>query len=75
MFLLSANITSGQSNLIQKAALLPHMDASIVFARWRQCAPHIIHASLDPPESTSQTGSRSVQPFFAHPTADSPYTL
>jgi len=27
--------------------------------------PHLIHGSLDPPESTSCTASRSVQPFFA----------
>ena len=26
--------------------------------------PHLIHASLDPPESTSQTASRSVQRFL-----------
>jgi len=28
------------------------------------CTPHLIHASLDPPESTSQTTSRSVQLFL-----------
>ena len=39
------------------------MDGSIVFARCHQCAPHLIHASLYPPESTSQTWSQSVQPF------------
>jgi len=27
--------------------------------------PHLIRASLQPPESMSQTASRSVQPFFA----------
>ena len=26
----------------------PHMHGSIVFARWRQCAPHTTHASSDP---------------------------
>ena len=25
------------------------MDSSLVFARWRQCAPNLIHASLDHP--------------------------
>jgi len=40
------------------------MDGSVVFARWRQYAPHLIHASLGPPESKSQTASRSVQPFL-----------
>jgi len=42
----------------------PNMDSSIVFVRWRQCAPHVTHASLGPPESSTQTASRSVQPFF-----------
>jgi len=27
--------------------------------------PHLIHGSMRPPESTTQTTSRSVQPFFA----------
>jgi len=40
-----------------------HMDSSVIFARWRQCAPHLIHGSLGQPESTSQTASRSVQSF------------
>jgi len=31
-------IASGQSNLT-KAASPPHMDSSVVFDRWRQCAP------------------------------------
>jgi len=40
------------------------MDCSVVFfARWRQCAPHLIDVSLGPPESTSQTPSPSVRPF------------
>ena len=37
--------------------------------------PHLTDASLDPPESTSQSASRSVLPFFARLTAESPYTL
>jgi len=40
------------------------MDGTVVFARWRQCAPHLIHAPLSSPESTTQTASRSVQPFL-----------
>jgi len=36
----------------------------IVFARLRQCAPHLTHASFSPPESTSHTAYRSVQPFL-----------
>jgi len=48
----------------QQAASPPHMDGSAVFARWRRCAPHLIHASLDPPESKSQTASRSVVPVL-----------
>jgi len=26
----------------------PNMDRSIVFARWRQCAPHVTHGSFHP---------------------------
>jgi len=39
----------------KKAAAPPHMDDSIVFARWSQCAPHLIdlRASLHQPESMS----------------------
>jgi len=42
----------------------PYTDGSVVFARWRQCAPHLVYDSLGPPESTTQTASRSVQPFL-----------
>jgi len=31
------------------------------------CASHLIHGSLGPPESTTQTAFRSVPPFFARP--------
>jgi len=51
--------TNGQSNLTKKAASPPHVDHSMAW--WRQCAPHLIRASLNPPESTSQTASRLVQ--------------
>ena len=45
------------------------MNGLITSVRWRHCALHLIHGSLDPPEtpeseSTSQTASRSVQPFL-----------
>jgi len=56
---------SGQSNFDKKAASPPHTDGSIVFARLRQRASHVTHASLGPFESTTRTASRSVQPFFA----------
>jgi len=39
------------------------MNGSIVFARWRQCAPPF-NKFLNPPQSTSVTSSRSVQPFL-----------
>jgi len=51
------------------------MDGSLVFARWRQCAPHLIHASLSPPESKSQTASRSVQPFLRSSRQSVPISL
>ena len=35
-----------------KAASPPHINGSIVFARWRQYAPHLILASLGPTESS-----------------------
>jgi len=40
------------------------MDGSVVLARWRQCAPPLIHASMDSHESIPQTASRSIQPFL-----------
>jgi len=58
---------------MKKFASPPHTDGSIVFARFHKCA-HPSNASLDPPESTSQTTSRSVQPILAQITAQSPYT-
>ena len=32
----------------QRAASPPHKNGSMVFARWRQCASHLIHPSLGP---------------------------
>jgi len=37
---------------------------------WGDMEIHLIHDSLGPPESKSQTASRSVQPFFAKLTAE-----
>jgi len=37
------------------------LDGSVIFTRLHQCAPHVTRASLGPPESTTQTASRSVQ--------------
>jgi len=52
------------------------MNSSIVFARLRQCAPHLNYVSFGPPESTSQTLSRSVQPLFCTDNGrESYYTL
>jgi len=50
--------------VIWQKATWPHMDSSIIFVRWRQCAPHLTHASLDPPEFTYQTEAWSVQSFL-----------
>ena len=47
----------------------------MVFTRWRQCAPHLLHASLGLPESTLHAALWSVQPFFAELKAVSRYTL
>jgi len=50
--------------ILQQAASPLHTDGSMVFSSWRQCAPHLIHASLGPPESKSHMASRLVQPFL-----------
>ena len=47
---------------------LPIIDSSIVFTRLCQCAlPYHTHASLGPPECTTQTAPWSVQPFLHRP--------
>jgi len=48
----------------KKAASLPHVDGSFVFARSRQCSPHLINGSLGRLESTIKTASRSVLRFL-----------
>jgi len=56
---LTRNVMQLVKVIWQKAALPPHTDGSVVFARLRQCAPHLIHFSL-----TSQIASPSVKPFL-----------
>jgi len=56
----------------QQAALRPHIDGSIVFTRWRQCASHLTHASLGQPESKSQ---RHFDRFSCTATTECLYTL
>ena len=41
----------------------PYPPQNCPFA-WRDLDPHLIHGSMDPPESSTQTASRSVQPFL-----------
>jgi len=62
------HITSGQSNLTKKCCIAAaHARFSgTVFARLHQCAPHLIDTSFGPSESTTQTASRSLQPFLDH---------
>jgi len=62
MMMMMTIIISGQSNLT-KGRMPPHMDSSVVFARLHQCAPHLI-VLCRRTESTSQTPSRLVQPFY-----------
>jgi len=57
----STLLTTGQSN--KTAASPPHVDGSVVFASWRQCAP-IYKTCMGPHHSSSQTASRSVKPFL-----------
>ena len=45
--------TSGESNFEKKAASLPHMDSSVVFARLQQMCTKSNNASLDLPKSTT----------------------
>jgi len=58
-------ITSGQSSLTKR----PHRYRRVCTVqsyspRGANVHPHLLLASLDPPESISQTTSRSVQPFL-----------
>jgi len=60
------------------AAWPPHMDGSIVFARWRKSAPHLIHDSLGPFESIKKGIANGISigsAVFARLTADGSYTL
>ena len=58
----------------QQAASPPHMNGSMVFARWRQCVPEI-HASLGPFECISKNGMSIDSAVLTQLTAVSRYTL
>jgi len=49
--MMSASATQGGH---KKAASPLHVHGRTVFARWRQCAPHLTHASLGPTKSTAK---------------------
>ena len=57
----------------QKAASPPHMDGSVVFATWCQCALHLIHASLGQVQIPNGISIGSAD--FAQLTAECPCTL
>ena len=59
----------------QKAALPPHMDGSVVFVSWRQCAPNLTYVSLPPSRDHTPNGISIGSAVFAQLTAQSPYTL
>ena len=65
-------ITSGQSNLTER----PHRRRMWTVQSYSpDCAnmnPDLVHGSLGPPKSTSQTTSRSVQPFLQADGRDRP---
>ena len=42
---------------------------------WGDLDSHLTKGSLGPPESTTHTGCRSIQPFFPQLMAERPYTL
>jgi len=48
----------------KKAALPQHMDGSVVFVRWRQCASHLTRCFFGPTLSKTQMASRLVLPFL-----------
>ena len=58
----------------QQTASPPHMDGSMVLARWRQCAAHLIMLSLARPSPKSQMVFPLVQSFL-HSSWRSHYTL
>jgi len=51
-------------SLLYKNVIIFLNFSEIVFTRWRQCVPRLIHASLYSLESSTQTASRLVQPFL-----------
>jgi len=70
----TAKITIVQSNMTTGRIAAAHMDRSMVFAMWHQCAAHLIHDLLHPTEPTTQTVCRLAQPFL-HSSLQCPYTL
>jgi len=54
---------------------MPHTYGAMVFARWRHCVPHLIHASLGPPRVQIPNGIWIGSSDFARLTAESHYTL
>ena len=62
-------LCSSQSYTI--TASPPHTDHSVLFARWRQCAPHVTHASLGPPVQVYNPNGISIgSAIFAHLTVE-----
>jgi len=47
---------------LQRATPFPSRNCTF---QWGNLNPHLIHGSMGPPKSSSQTASRSVQQFFA----------
>ena len=59
-----------------QAASPPHMAGSIVFASWRQCAPHVIHVMLPWPTRLHIPNDTSIgSAAFAQLRAKSSYIL
>ena len=57
-------ITSCYSIVSDSPHCLCHTDWSIVFARWRQCDPHLIYGSSGSTESATQMAPGLFQPFL-----------
>jgi len=64
--------TRSQSNLTKKATSPPHMDSSVAFTRWRQCAPPLNTCFCGPTRVHSPNGIWSGSAVFAHLTAEGP---
>ena len=69
LYLQRGLIITRNTKVIWEEAALPPLTAaahsrSAVLVRWRLCGPYLTHGSLDPPDLSPQTASRSTQPFF-----------